>query len=70
MRVRRRTAGQLGFVQLWADRRFHRPTMEAFEQAARLAPSRWIDPIQAPRVARAIARMVGSSSSDSSVFGR
>ena len=40
------TGGELGFLQLCADRRFHRVIMEAFEQAAGLAPDGyWIEAI-------------------------
>ena len=35
---------ELGFLQLCADRRYHRATMEAFERATRLAPEDyWIE---------------------------
>ena len=35
---------RLGFLQLCAERRFHRKVMEAFERAAGLAPDRyWIE---------------------------
>jgi hypothetical protein len=35
---------ELGFLQLCAERRFHRVTMQAFEQAAGLAPDEyWIE---------------------------
>jgi hypothetical protein len=42
--VRRRGESGLGFLHLCADRRFHRRTMEEFEQAAGLAPDRyWVE---------------------------
>ena len=54
MRVRRRQGQRLGFLQLCADRRFHRLTMEAFEEAAGLSPTAyWIEAVAggAPAVA-------------------
>ena len=44
MRIRQRRAAQLGFLHLCDDRRFHRKTMDAFEQATGLASDRyWIE---------------------------
>ena len=44
LRVRRRGEQRLGFLQLCADRRFHRATMLAFEEATGLAPTAyWIE---------------------------
>jgi hypothetical protein len=54
VRVRRRPPGRLGFLQLCADRRFHRLTMDAFEEATGFAPTDyWIEALAggAPAVA-------------------
>jgi hypothetical protein len=44
--VRLRRPQRLGYLQLCADRRFHRSTMTAFEQATGLAPEAyWIEAV-------------------------
>jgi hypothetical protein len=46
VRVRRRGEQRLGFLQLCVDRRFHRLTMAAFEEATGLASTAyWIEAV-------------------------
>jgi hypothetical protein len=70
--VRRQRGGRLGFLQLCAERRFHRLTMDAFEQATGLAPTDyWIEAVAggAPALALRTRAMEFARSQGATVMG-
>jgi hypothetical protein len=72
VRVRRHRGRRLGFLQLCAERRFHRLTMDAFERETGLSPTDyWIEALAggAPAVALRTRAMEFARSQGATVMG-